>query len=67
MQQGIKSRIAALRAFAEHQPQGVGIVALLSDGMWSASRHGRPARIFSTKEEASSSLNGCDTIIIIDL
>lgn len=65
--ENIKSRIAALRAFAGRQPHGVGIVTLLPDGTWSAYRHGRPARIFNTKEAARSALNDCDAVIIIDL
>lgn len=67
MNRGIKSRIAALQAYTKQQPQGVGIVSLLADGMWSASRHGRPIRIFESEQEATDSLMGCEPIIVIDL
>lgn len=67
MQRSIKNRIAALKAYTEKQPFGVGIVSLLNDGMWSASQHNKPIRFFETEPEAVNALTGCDPIIIIDI
>lgn len=66
----IKERLAALERYKDTlNPAGVGIVAMLSHGVWAASSHRGSTQTFTTSEEAEAALKAahCDPIIIIDL
>lgn len=68
MNNGIKARLAALRAIAAQTQKGVAIMTLLENGAWAAYRAPQsPAKVFQTQEAARDYLSDCESVIIIDL
>lgn len=68
MNNGIKARLAALRAIAAQTQKGVAIMTLLENGAWAACRAPQsPERVFQTEQDARAYLSGCDPIIVIDV
>jgi hypothetical protein len=65
---GIKARLAALRAIAAQTQKGVAIMTLLENGAWAACRAPQsPAKVFQTEQAARDYLSDCESVIIIDL
>jgi hypothetical protein len=65
---GIKARLAALRAIAAQTQKGVAIMTLLENGAWAAYRAPQsPEKVFQTEQDARAYLSGCDPIIVIDV
>lgn len=68
MNNGIKARLAALRAIAAQTQKGVAIMTLLENGAWAACRAPQsPEKVFQTAQDARAYLSGCDPIIVIDV
>ena len=68
MNNGIKARLAALRAIAAQTQKGVAIMTLLENGAWAACRAPKsPEKVFQTEQDARAYLSGCDPIIVIDV
>lgn len=68
MNNGIKARIASLRAIAAQTQKGVAIMTLLENGAWAACRAPQiPEKVFQTEQDARAYLSGCDPIIVIDV
>ena len=68
MNNGIKARLAALRAIAAQTQKGVAIMTLLENGAWAACRALQsPEKVFQTEQDARAYLSGCDPIIVIDV
>lgn len=68
MNNGIKARLAALRAIAAQTQKGVAIMTLLENGAWAACRAPQsPAKVFQTEQAARDYLSDCESVIIIDL
>jgi hypothetical protein len=65
---GIKARLAALRAIAAQTQKGVAIMTLLENGTWAACRAPQsPEKVFQTEQDARAYLSDCESVIIIDL
>lgn len=68
MNNGIKARLAALRAIAAQTQKGVAIMTLLENGAWAACRAPQsPEKVFQTEQDARAYLSGCDPIIVIEV
>ena len=68
MNNGIKARLAALRAIAAQTQKGVAIMTLLENGTWAACRAPQsPEKVFQTEQAARDYLSDCESVIIIDL
>ena len=68
MNNGIKARLAALRAIAAQTQTGVAIMTLLESGAWAACRAPQsPEKVFQTEQAARDYLSDCECVIIIDL
>ena len=68
MNNGIKARLAALRAIAAQTQKGVAIMTLLENGAWEACRAPQSlAKVFQTEQAARDYLSDCECVIIIDL
>ena len=68
MNNGIKARLASLRAIAAQKQEGVAIMTLLENGAWAACRAPQsPEKVFQTEQDARAYLSGCDPIIVIDV
>ena len=68
MNNGIKARLAALRAIAAQTQKGVAIMTLLENGTWAACRAPQsPEKVFQTEQDARAYLSDCESVIIIDL
>ncbi len=68
MNNGIKARLASLRAIAAQTQKGVAIMTLLENGAWEACRAPQsPAKVFQTEQAARDYLSDSECVIIIDL
>lgn len=68
MNNGIKARLAALRAIAAQTQKGAALMTLLENGAWAACRAPQsPEKVFQTEQDARAYLSGCDPIIVIDV